>query len=217
MWPFNKKKKNHQKPPLEEQFPWIPVGEDNPFDAPLMDIRDFTLSMISTTSDQSIAENYSRSRQSNGEEFVGTEPEHSVRIPCDIKYAHNGEKLDGIVFKSPEMEVKWDIYAYGEWFYFVRSWTSDLIYKVRYQNANGALSLKDIYTTKELASEAEQVVHSLMLTHALGRVWPFHAPKHIDPAEGKSIAMYMFSNFGSKATLVTSGDTTKIQLVVKNA
>ena len=67
-----------------------------------------------------------------------------------------------------------------------------------------------------LASEAEQVVHSLMLTHELGRVWPFNVPEHIDPTEGKSIAIYMFSNFGSKATLVTSGDTTKIQLVTKN-
>ena len=217
MWPFNKKKKKHLISPSEEQFQWIPVGEGNPFDAPLMDIRDFTLSAASTTSDQSIAENYSRSRQSKGEEFIGAVPECSISIPCDINYPHNGEELAGVVFKSPRMEVKWDIYAYGEWFYFVRSWTSDLIYKVRYQNVNNALSLKEIYTTEELSSEAEQVVHSLMLTHALGRVWPFNVPKHIDPTEGKSIAIYMFSNFGSKATLVTSGDTTKIQLVTKNS
>jgi hypothetical protein len=217
MWPFDKKKTTPLKPPVEKQFPWIPVGEGNPFNAPLMDIRDFSLSMTSTTSDQSIAENYSKSRQSNGEEFIGAEPAHSISIPCNIKYPHNGEDLDGVVYKSPQMEVKWDIYACGEWFYFVRSWTSDLIYKVRYQNSDGALKLNEIFTTKELAPEAEQVVHSIMLTHALGRVWPFPAPKHIDPREGKKIAMYMFANFGSKATLVTSGNTTNIQLVGKKA
>ena len=215
MWPFNKN--DSQKSPVEKQFSWIPVGEGNPFDAPLMDIRDFALSMTSTTSDQAVAENYSKSRGSNGEEFIGTEPDHSIGIQCDIKYPHNGEKLEGVVFKSPQMEVKWDIYAYDEWFYFVRSWTSDLIYKVRYQNSDGALKLNKIFTPKELAPEAEQVVHSIMLTHALGRVWPFHVPAHIDPREGKKIAMDMFSNFGSKATLVTSGNTTKIQLVVKKA
>lgn len=214
MWPFKRRKKQEaEKSNDETQFVWIPVGEDNPFDASLMDIRAFTLNMVSTTKDRSVAENYTKSRQSDGTEFIGQEPESGVEVSSSIIYPHNGEVLKGIVFKSPVMEVKWDIYAYEDWFYFVRSWTSELIYKVHYQNLGTELHLDKILVVGDFAEEAEQDVHSMMLTHAFGRVWPFYLPEYLQDAEGQTIATYMFSRFGSKATLVTTAKTTQIQLV----
>ena len=137
MWPFGRKR--------EERFPWIDVGKDNPFSAPVSDIHGFTQTMISTTQDQSVAENFSVSRSDDGQQYIGKAPADAFSIPTDITYPHNGDELDGIIYKAPEMEVKWDIYAYGGWFYFVRSWTSDLIYKVRFENTGTTLNLKEIH------------------------------------------------------------------------
>jgi len=115
------------------------------------------------------------------------------------------------------MEEKWDIYAYGDWFYFVRSWTSDLVYKVKYQNTGESLIFSEI-RTNAIDDNSEEVVpqniHSMMMTHALGRVWPFHIPEAMREQSNREIAIYFFSQFGSKATLATNENV--ITLSLKN-
>jgi hypothetical protein len=213
MWPFNKKDKTKNSEEGNDQFIWLAVGDGNPFDAPVMDIRAFTLNVVATTPDKSVAENYTRSRKSNGQEFIGKEPRSPVSLKTEITYPHNGAELEGVVFKSTAMEIKWDIYAYGEWFYFVRSWTSDLVYKVKYTNTGNSLVLTQVIAADQCSEETAQDIHSIMLTHPLGRVWPFHVPEHMQDSDGKSIALYMFSQFGAKATVVTNENVVKIQLV----
>jgi len=213
MWPFNRKNKSKETQEGNNEFTWLAVGDGNPFDAPIMDIRAHALNVIATTSSESVVENFSRSRNSDGREFVGMEPRSLVSLETEITYPHNGAKLEGIVFKSLEMEVKWDIYAYGEWFYFVRSWSSDLVYKVKYKNTGNSLVLTQINAEDECTEETAQDIHSIMLTHALGRVWPFHLPEIMWDADGKFIALYMFLSFGSKATIVTKENVFKIQIV----
>ncbi len=213
MWPFKKKAEPEKNKNESASLRWLPVCAENPFDHPILDIRSITLNMVSTTKDPSVAENFSKSRQSQGREFIGKNPTEATSFDREFSYLHNGEELDGVVFKSPTMEVKWDIYAYGEWFYFVRSWTSDLIYKARYENTGAALVIREIVSEKQATEEDAQNVHSIMLTHALGRVWPFHIPSHLRELEPRNIALNIFSQFGSKATIITNANIFDIQLL----
>jgi len=226
MWPFKRNSKPSKKesvtkePSLVERdqhddLSWLSVGAGNPFDGPIMDIRSVSLNMVSTTSDPKVAENYTASRNCDGRKYIDANPENVKSYRTEFSYPHNGEELDGIVFKSPAMEIKWDIYAYGEWFYFVRSWTSDLVYKVRYENAGHALIFKEVLAN-EIASEIEaQNIHSIMLTHVLGRVWPYYVPGHLQDMSNKKLALHMFSQFGSKATILTTDNVFKIGLANK--
>lgn len=228
MWPFKKKNKDKVEVPTEKPISpqnnaqseeegqdWIPVGEGNPFDAPVLDIRSVALNMVSTTKDQSVAENYSSSRSCDGKKYINQQPENSQSFLTNFSYPHNGEALEGIVFKSPVMEVKWDIYAYGEWFYFVRSWTSELVYKVRYENAGNELIFKEVLASNSSSELDAQNIHSIMLTHVLGRVWPYHVPEDMRELPFKTLALQMFSQFGSKATILTTGNVFEIGLAKK--
>lgn len=197
---------------------WCDVGEGNPFDESILDIRCVTLNLVATTREKSIAENYTASRSDNGEQYIGRDIPDGERFASNIRYPHNGEKLEGIVSKAESMDVKWDIYAYGEWFYFVRSWTSDLVYKVHYENTGSELVLDYIVTSADEHGNSklhEQNIHSMMLTHVLGRVWPYKIPKEFETSDGKDIALYLFSKFGCKATIATHANILNVELVEK--
>ena len=194
---------------------WLEVGSGNPFNAPILDIRSVTLYIISTTRDKSVAENYTKSRADNGQAYIDYDIPNSSTYQSNLKYPHNGAELEGIVFKSDSMDVKWDIYVYGEWFYFVRSWTSELIYKVHYQNKDTELVLDAIETSLDVQNTPnlhEQNINSIMLTHVLGQVWPYVIPKSMHSSSEKEIALYMFSQFGNKATIATKADTLDLKL-----
>ncbi len=60
-------------------------------------------------------------RSDDGSIFINQDLGNFAKFQCELAYPHNGAELDGIVFKSHQMEVKWDIYAYGSFFYFARS------------------------------------------------------------------------------------------------
>lgn len=197
---------------------WYQVGDGNPFDEKILDIRCVTLNIVATTGDKSIAENYTASRSDNGEKYKAYEIAEGQQFPSAIRYPHNGDELDGVVIKSQSMDEKWDIYAYGNWFYFVRSWTSELVYKVHYENTGTELLLDYIVTALEEGETErlhEQNVHSIMLTHVLGQVWPFTIPKEMANTTEREIAHYMFSQFGCKATIATPGNILNLKLVEK--
>jgi hypothetical protein len=212
MWSFKKKNKVIQG---DDEIKWYPVGSENPFDAPILDIRFYTLNMIASTKDYNVAENYSLSRESDGSQFISKEPDHPISYPINISYPHNNEKLEGIVFKSPAMEVKWDIYAYGEWFYFVRSWSSKLIFKAKYLNNGNTIQITEIMAPKEFSQKESENIHSIMLTHVFSKVWPYYISERLHQADDSEIALYMFSQFGSKATIATKESVLKIQLIKK--
>ncbi|ABC31144.1 hypothetical protein HCH_04440 [Hahella chejuensis KCTC 2396] len=63
--------------------------------------------MIATTKEKWIAENYVASRSDNGAQYIDQEIYGSKAIPCDIRYPHGGEKLEGVVSKAETMDEKW--------------------------------------------------------------------------------------------------------------
>ncbi|MCD9014246.1 hypothetical protein [Parachryseolinea silvisoli] len=221
MFGFFKKKRNetkeseaHQKPETEYSFKWYEVGAENPFNKRILDIRSFTLSMIATTSKKEIADTYSALRGSLGEEYKGMSVPNSKTVSVNLKYPHNGAALEGIVFKADSMDVKWDIYIYDDIFYFTRSWTGDLGYKVTARIHADSIELLHVECS---ADEDDLIainnVHFLIVAHALSKVYPHMIPKEL--VTEKEIALYSFSTFGNKACYATYEPITDTVITVK--
>lgn len=92
------------------RFQWHEIGEGNPFNKRILDIRSCTLSMIATTSKKEVAEKFTSLRTSVGDEYIGTDVSSSKLTGTNLTYPHNGASLRGVVFKADSMDCKWDIY-----------------------------------------------------------------------------------------------------------
>jgi hypothetical protein len=187
-----------QKGEANYRFIWYEIGEGNPFNKRILDIRSFTLSMIATTSSKEIVEKYNSLRSSVGNEYIGTRVPNSKSTLTNLKYPHNGSVLRGAAFKADSMDCKWDIYVYDNIFYFSRSWTGDMVYKATAKINEDSIELTAIeYPEETEESLAINDVHFLMMSHAFGRVFPHMIPRAL--LSENEIALYSFSTFGNKA------------------
>lgn len=196
----------------EYQLQWYKVGEDNPYNADILDLRGFTLNMVATNHNQEVVDSFKESRENEGQEYETAYIKNAQEYKANIVYPHQGVELYGPVYKADSMEVKWDIYAYHGWFYFVKSWTSELIYKAHFLKKIDTLVIDKIITgsvekmsstPEEKETFAAQNVHSLLQTHLMGGVWPYKIPEMMRGIPEEHIASHMFAQFGSKATIVT--------------
>lgn len=205
-WFRKKKHKKESEKQIEKSddynFKWYDIGDDNPFNKRILDIRSFTGTMVATTSDKKVAEKYNSLRNSIGEEYKGKTIPNSSKSTIKLEYPHNGTELKGIAFKAESMDCKWDIYVYDNFFYFTRSWTGDLVYKVKAEILKDKIKLVEIEHNDEINSvEAENNVHFLIMTHAVGQPFPHTVPK--DMINEKDIAIWSFGQFGNRACYAT--------------
>lgn len=220
---FNWFKKNKERKELDKQieqseeysFKWYGLGNENPFNKRILDIRSFTGTMVATTSDKSIAEQYNQLRNSNGEEYIGVEVPKSRSTIANLEYPHNGNELKGAAFKADSMDCKWDIYVYDGYFFFTRSWTGDLVYKVKAEIFSDKIVLKEIEHNFEIDSnEAINAVHFLMKSHAFRQPFPHQIP--VGLISEKEIAIWSFSQFGNRACYATYDDIIDTRIKDKN-
>lgn len=189
----------------EYNFKWYSPGDNNPFNKKVLDIRSFTETIVTTTSTIEVAEKYGELRSSMGEEFIDVKIEDEKNHSVFIEYPHNGDKLEGVVFKANSMECKWDIYIYNNTFYFTRSWTGQLVYKAKVKNLSSKLILTNISYDKEVGYvDALNDIHFLIMSHAMRRQFPHKIPSKF--TENKDIALYSFSQFGNRACYATYED-----------
>jgi hypothetical protein len=206
---FSGKNKNKESESLQDtgeyKFTWHDIGPKNPFNKRILDCRSLTQTLLSFTKDKSIAESFSEQRKSVGREFIEMRISDSKSQEVNISYPHNGEKIEGAVFKAKSMEDKWDIYGWNNTLFFVRSWTGELVYK-----ASITVSEKDFVINKveyQLLEEykkdpslAVDDVHFIIMSHAFGRPFPHRVPKINGD---KEIALYSFSKFGRNCWYAT--------------
>lgn len=195
----------------EYSFHWIEPGPDNPFGIRVLDCRSLTQTVTSATKDPDVASRYSALRESDGRDLKDKVITDSVRISASLQFPHNGARLEGVVFKAPEMEVKWDIYVYDSKFLFARSWTGELRYRAFADISESAITISQIECTRTDATVAASDVYFLLGTHAMRQVLPHQLPADIssDPME---IALATFSRFGSYGCYATFEDVTAIPL-----
>lgn len=200
--PFKKEKKEE-----EYSFQWIEIGKDSPFNKRILDVRSLTWNIVATTKDKNVAESYNRLRNSNGKEYIDSSIDNGITIDTLLEYPHNGDTLDGIVFKSDSMDCKWDIYIYNNIFYFVRSWLGELVYKANIEVLSNKLIIYKIEFSKETTLKlAKSDIHFLLKTHAMGQVLPHQIPAYLN--SDMDIALYSFRQFGNKGCYACFEDIT---------
>ena len=115
----------HEKSsPVEESGPKIEwLGADaNPWYVPILDVRPFTLTMLSTSSDPTNARNAISYGKDDGAAFIDQQPVFERIIPSNLTYAIDGDLADGVLFQPRQMEHKWAIFYREKKIIFVRSW-----------------------------------------------------------------------------------------------
>lgn len=188
--------------PADEPSPFasiVLVGKNdasNRFGIEGYECEAFTHSMRSTTGDRNIAAHFATSRSARNEAVAGTLPEGAVEHLCDLSYPCPGGVSDGPLRKAEVMEDKWDIYLYGDRFYFCRSWTNSLALSAQFTLADGRLHLTRIWAQGgvEAAMPVRQVDY-LIKSHIQRRRAPHPLPSSLarDP---QAIAMYSFGEYG---------------------
>jgi hypothetical protein len=192
---------------------WV-KATDNPFEVEVLDCSVFSKTMISTTENPEIAEKYAMLRQSTGAEYKDTDPSDFIEISCDLKYRREGETRDGPLFKAQEMDHKWDIYLYGNYLYFARSWSGILVHRARIGFELDCARVTLIRSALELAKEDPAYVVAsvdfLIRSHLYGRPVLHPLPRNLgnDP---KTLAMFSFSEYGRFGLVGTFADTVKIK------
>lgn len=192
---------------------WYDPGEDNPFPVRILDVRSLTWNVVATTKDVKIAESFSAQRHFDGRDFIDAAIENASKIVCHLVFPHNGDPLDGIVFKADSMDVKWDIYIYDSVFLFVRSWTGQLQYRAVADVGPDKIIIHTIETSASNVETASQAVYFLLATHAMGLVLPHTIPRNT-PDNSQQIALLSFSMFGNRGCYATFEDITTIPLLV---
>lgn len=189
----------------------IPATQ-SPFGVDIWDCRAFTHNMVSTTRSAEIASKFARLRSSRGEEYKGRRPREAGTVSCSLTYACPERPLDGPLFKSEQMEDKWDIYLFNDVLYFARSWTGDLLFCASTRFDSDWMRLTCIVVDGDQAPEfALRVVDYLVKSHILGRNALHPLPPEL-PKVADAIAAYSFSMFGRRCSFGTYADTTTIEV-----
>lgn len=200
-----KESETHQHQNQEYQFKWYELGDENPFNKRILDIRSLTQNILSFTKDKFVAELFNKQRQSIGQELIGFKRNGSHTVDVNLEYPHNGSKIEGAAYKAKCMEDKWDIYGWNDIIYFTRSWTGEVVY-------NAFINVSDtnfiIYKIEYIPNETEQDeslainnVHFLIKTLAFGAIYPHKVPTSL--TTDKDIALYSFNQFGHNCWYAT--------------
>lgn len=197
-----------RKPEAATAACWIDAA-DNPYKVRLLDCRSFATSMVSTTQDPKVAEQFLAQRSNDGSGYIGKFPQNGARAPIDLSFqTRNRQQVaDGPVFKAGRMEEKWDVYKYFDFLYFVRSWSGDLEYFCNYLPAEGGFKVDLIVLDETKIDEQDpfyhfKVVEFLIYSHILGIPAPHPIPKSMPEDPGK-IEQYSFSMFGNRGYFAT--------------
>jgi hypothetical protein len=141
---FKKKENTPATPPQEENpLPWI-TAENNLWHVDLLDLRSITETMISTSTDEQMAQNAVSYSSEDGIVFLGQAPVKPVKIQANIAFPIDGQLYPGVLFIPRVMEQKWAIYFYDDKLIFVRSWLRQVYVTAQTRQENGVLIVESI-------------------------------------------------------------------------
>jgi hypothetical protein len=202
------------------QITWYEAGNDNPYGVEILDIRGFTQNAVATKYHQTVVDSFNEGRANDGAEYETAFIKNSQTYSANLSYPYKGLVLNGIIYKAGAMEIKWDIYAYNDWLYFVKSWTGELMYKAHFLKRTYTFVIDEIVTgavermsstDEEKETYAAQNIHSMIKTHIFDEAWPYKIPEMMRGIPEEHIAAHMFALFGSKATIATHANVLEIE------
>lgn len=185
-------------------------SNSNPVGIDILDCRRFAMTMVSVTSDLTVAECFNNLRSSLGSEIAGASPERARCIGCYLDFPLSTPLKDGPLFKAEVMEDKWDLYLLKEHLYFCRSWTGELIFRASVELSDKNMAITAIETSSSEGDDiATRQVAFLVWSHMLGRLSLHPLPKRFG-ADIQSLTIYSFSQFGRRGWYGTMEDTLKL-------
>lgn len=183
---------------------WLADGE-NPWPVPVIDLRPFALSMVSTSTDEHAAKNVMSFRSEDGRGFVAQPSSQEPMLDLRLSYHCDGLLADGALFSPARMEHKWAIYHHREHVVVVRSWTREVVLTARTVVGDGRLDLVD--GSGDLghggAPELTRATLDFVIrSHALGEVLPAPLPPELADDLPRAAA-WCFSMHGVGAQFAT--------------
>lgn len=188
-----------------DKIVWVDSSE-NPWNAPILDLRPFTLSVLSTTLDRQNAENAMSYTEDYGFSFLEKKPENDRVINTDIKFPIDETLSDGVLFLPTEMEHKWAIYFLDGKIIFVRSWLRKVRVYAETEQDGQFLRIKSICGT--FTDELEEpeltinILKFLLKSHSLDILLPAPLPEGFEK-DPKVAGFWCFQCFGNKAYFAT--------------
>lgn len=185
---------------------WL-APDDNPWSVPVLDIRPFTQSVVSASSNLECAQNAVSYGNDDGTSFVDQEPEEQNSIPVNLRYRTDGYLAEGVLFIPTVMEHKWAIFLRKGKMIFVRSWTRQVAAIAEVQIADGFIQITSLRGHLVSMSQSdgmeERFLDSLVRTHILGV--PHPVPLSADVlASPDTAAQICFAMLGNLAWFATS-------------
>lgn len=200
-------------PPVPELI-WLSRNQ-NPFNLRCLDCRSFTKTMVSSTSDKKIANQFLELRKSVGLQHMGKRPEGGVRVDCNLRYPFTGGTKDGPLITAKTMEDKWDLYLYKGFLYIARSWTGSLVFKVEMDFREPTVTVNYFEASPGAIQDGEWLAISevdyLIKSHIFRREAPHTLPPSV-PDDVFGIAAYSFQAYGRWASFATFEDATQVPL-----
>jgi len=197
------KQSDWQKPPSSVH--WVDAA-DNPWGVRLLDVRSFTTTMISTSTDPKCAENAVSFGRDDGLGFVGQSPlvdrvaAASLRLPID------GWLADGALFIPREMEHKWALFYHRRQILCVRSWKREVQVVAEVEPHAGHVEVVAVRGTFTSVDEdpdfTVRALDYLLRSHALRELYPAPLPLEMENDPSKA-SMWCFSLFGNMALYAT--------------
>jgi hypothetical protein len=188
---------------------WLRSGS-NPVGIDILDCHMFATTMVSATSDETVAERFNNLRSSLGSEMAGASPERARCIGCCLDFTLGTPLKDGPLFKAEVMEDKWDIYLFKGHVYFCRSWTGELIFRASVELLEKSMAITAIETNSSEEDDiAIRQVGFLVWSHLVGRLSLHPLPKRFE-ADVQSLTIYSFSQYGRRGWYGTMEDTLKL-------
>ena len=203
---FDKSKDTHSE--NHTDFPkvkWI-NPEDNPWRIPLLDLRPFTLNMLSTSLDPQYATNAISFLNEDGTSFIGQKPRNSRKIKAKLRYKFDRYLADGVLFVPKQMEEKWALFYHKGTIICVRSWTRQVqvVASIElYKDSLEIIEITGMFGPENEPSELTiRLCDYLLRSHALQMDYPVPLPTNIQNDPDTS-TMWCFSMFGNKALFAT--------------
>jgi len=197
-----------------ENIKWL-EAEDNPYGLRVLDCRDVTSKLVSSSQDQSVVDQFLHLRSQSVDRVSDQLPEDAVTIPCSLEYPSMDSLSDGLNYLAEMMEDKWDILHKDEHLYFMRSWTGHLIFRAHLVIDSDSVKVDRIRAaasmlTEELTYNICQV-DFLIKSHLYRREVPHPIPVEL-PDTPSDIVLFSFSQYGRWAFFASYENTAVLRI-----
>ncbi len=187
-------------------FKWVEAKE-NPWGVRMLDVRQVTQNMMSTSADEKIAANAMSFLQDDGTGFIGVSPESDRVIEAKLTFPIDRILADGPLFIPNVMEHKWAIFYHGGDIICVRSWTREVRVVARVKGHGDHIDIVEIRGVfiDEKPEDPDLTIRTLdylLRSHVLGDVYPVPLPPSLKEKPG-DVAMRCMSMFGNMAFCAT--------------